>query len=471
MVHSDSRLRERLHRWIAKTLVISILFQSIPFQVWASPTAPCAITGFRSGKNPQDEKIRKVLNDQLKTIKDIQIEDDFAVTVKLQEYTSSTVDPKSQAVIAAAYDHFNTGMQYYRKLDLTNSLKEFNAAVRGYREGISILRDNHYLLFSHLYLGIILHFLGRVEEGKKFIQEMVMLDFERKTRVLPQRDFPPKIVDLHKQVTKEVLARPVSVLSVDSTPSGAKVMFDGSEVGRTPYQLKDIPSGQHFLSLDLQGYQFYGAPIQINPGPQNFTTALKERNVFQTYAADAQTEAVKSELKTIAQKLDVDVLILGQTVPKDSTSVLVQAQMFDSRTSTFTDAIEETIQLKKLKFQSLVTKIKDGLTLSKPTAAKTVPTTVPVTKATTPAPSTTPSPKIKETKEVSSATSDSNLADFNDKAVKKNEVSGGSKPFYKKWWFWSIVGVAVIGGGGAYYLMQDRSATSNIITIDNPLIP
>jgi hypothetical protein len=470
MVHSDSRSKSPLFRWTAKTIVAVLITQSMPFQAWASPMPPSAITGFRSGKSTQEEKVRKVLTEQLSANKKMQLTDDASVSATLQEYTSSTVDPKSQAVTANAYDHFNTGMQFYRKLDLTSALKEFNISVRGYREGISILRDNHYLLFSHLYLGIILHFLGRVEEGKKFIQEMVMLDAERKTRVLPLRDFPPKIVDLHKQITKEVLARPVSTLSVDSTPSGAKVMFDGSEVGRTPFQIKDIPSGQHFLALDLQGYQYYGAPIQVNAGTQNFSTVLKEKNIFQIYADDAQTESSKGELKVIAEKLNVDVLILGQTILKDNNNVTVQAQLFDARSSSFSNVFEETVPTKKPKFKKLISQIDDGFNNVDAPAFEKPIAVAPVK------PIKSDKPLVKEVSEQKikprdiSSQNEINLDDFNDKkSVKKEVVNDGSSPFYKKWWFWGVVGAAVIGAGGAYYLMQDRSAESNIVTIPNPL--
>lgn len=296
---------------------------------------------------------------------------------------------------------------------------------------------------------------------------------KEKTRVLPARDFPPKIVDLHKQITREVLAKPVSTLTVDSTPSGARVMFDGSEVGKTPFQIKDIPSGQHFLSLDLQGYQYYGAPIQVNAGTQNFTTTLKEKNIFQIYPPEAQTEGAKSELKLVAEKLNVDILILGQTVLKDSNNVTAQAQMFDARNGNFTPIMEETVSTKKPKFKTLVDDINDGYDIvektdfEKPVVAPTAKNT----KTSKPA-----KPLIKEVKEEKikpresvSSQNDIDIADFNDKSVKKTPSSNNeSSPFYKKWWFWSIVGAAVVGGG-AYYMLQDRSADSNIVTIPNPL--
>lgn len=453
MVHFDSPSRPHYILWTARIVIFVFILHSVPLDAWAQPPS-MAITGFQSGKSSQEEKLRLALFTQLKDNKDIQILNDEDVTASLQEYTSSMTDPKSQAVIASAYERFNAGMQFYRKLDLTNALKEFNASVRGYREGISVLRDNHYLLFSHLYLGIILHFLGRVDEGKKFIQEMVMLDAQRKTRVLPARDFPPKIVELHKQITKEVLARPISVLSIDSSPTGATVMFDGAEVGKTPYIIKDIPSGQHFLSLDLQGHQYYGAPIQVNPGTQNFTTVLKEKNGLQVYPLDQQTEVVKNELRSVAQRLNVDLLILGQAIMKDNNHVTAQVQIFDARNSNFSEINEETMSVKKIKFHSLVSKIKDS--------AKGVSSVHSVQSISTV--KTTKSDQNIKKKEISS---DVNFSDFDEKKTKFADDSM-STPIYKKWWFWGVIGV-VVAGGGAYLMMKKSPADSNIISIPNPL--
>ena len=466
------------YRYIAALISLTFLVQTTPQLVWAADSVPSAIAGFRSGKNNQDEKVRKLLAEQLKATKDLDLQEDAVTTTKLQDYSSAMADPKSQAVVASAYEHYNTGMQYYRKLDLTNALKEFNAAVRGYREGISILRDNYYLLFSHLYLGIILNFLGREEEGKKFIQEMVTLDADRKTRTLPQRDFSPKIVELHKQVTKEVLAKQTSTLSVDSVPAGAKIMFDGSEIGKTPFTVKDIPSGQHFLSLDLSGYQYYGAPIQVNPGSQNFTTNLKEKNMFVIYAPEARTEAVKNDLKNIAQKLDVDLLVLGQSTAEDGGNINVQAQIFDARNGSFSDVFEESIKSKKPKFETLTAKLKDSLNGKKVAGSKNTATTTStattkkdkekekVEKEKEVAPAPAPK-KVSETKVTPPPTQQQvDLSDFEDKTAEKKS---NPNAFYKKWWFWTAIGVAAVAGGGAVLLMQDRSSTSNIVTIPNPL--
>lgn len=471
MLPFDTQSRRPFYRYIAALVTITLMIQGFPMSTWAAETVPSAITGFRSGKSPQDEKVRKILAEQLKANKEISLQEDAVVTSRLQDYSSAMADPKSQAVVATAYEHYNAGMQYYRKLDLTNALKEFNAAVRGYREGISILRDNYYLLFSHLYLGIILNFLGREDEGKKFMQEMVTLDADRKSRVLPQRDFSPKIVELHKQVTKEVLARQTSTLSVDSVPSGAKIMFDGSEIGKTPFVIKDIPNGQHFLSLDLVGYQYYGAPIQVNPGNQSFTTNLKEKNLFVIYATDARTDVAKNDLKSVAQKLDVDVLILGQVGAEDAGLVKVQTQTFDARTATFSDVFEEGISIKskKPKFETMISKIKDSMNNKKVAGSKTAatgPAKKDKSKDADKEVVQTPAKKITDTPIPPVQKQQIDLGEFEDKSAEKKS---NPNAFYRKWWFWTAVGVVAIGAGGGVLLSQDRSSSSNIVTIPNPL--
>lgn len=481
---------EHRMRTTAISVIIGLVAQNLPFNAFASDPVPpksttkVAIVGLRSGKIPSEEKIRKMITEKL-TSKETKVVDDAAVAKKLETYMSSEVDPKSQAAVASAYEHYNTGLQYYWKLDLTNALKEFNLAVRGYREGISLLRDNYYLLFSHLYLGITLYFLGRTEEGKKFIQEMAMLDPIRAQRVLPTRDFPPKVVELQKQITDEIAQKPMANLNIDTVPPGAVVIFNGSEVGKTPMQINDVPVGQHFLALDMTGYQFYAAPIQVNAGAQNFITPLKEKNIFHTYPSPTSQNS-KDQLQNLAEVLEVDFLILGQIVTKGS-NLEVQTQTFNADTGVFSEMNKETTGNRKIVIQATPSKIKKQLTETTEvanSAATAGQKTKPEEKKTdliektekkepeksTKTESTKPVPTKDSLMKNSTGTkSNSPTSDF-DEPKKKSNLSSESSPFYKKWWFWGAVGVVAAGAGAYFFLMKgDDPATSNVLTITNPL--
>lgn len=314
-----------------------------------------------------------------------------------------------------------------------------------------------------------------------------MLDPQRAQRVLPTRDFPPKIVELHKQISDELVGKPTSTLNIDSVPSGAVVVFNGSEVGKTPMQIKDVPAGQHFLVLDLAGYQIYAAPIQVNAGPQNFITPLKEKNIFHTYAANADQNS-KDELKKLAEALGANVLILGQAIPKGS-NLEVQTQIFTAKTGTFSEVYKESTGNKKISLQSTTAKVKKQL-LESQQPTKVVPvkeekknkipepenkTEAPVekndTELTVDKPKKESPTPIKESliKNSSSSKTNSQIAGF-DEPSKKLKAQSSESPFYKKGWFWGVVG-AIAVGAGAYFLLfnKDDPATSNVVNITNPL--
>ncbi len=68
-------------------------------------------------------------------------------------------------------------------------------------------------------------------------------------------------------VTLPLKKVPTSVgqLSVKSTPDGATILFDGQEIGTTPYQSNNIAAGAHQILLRKKGYQDYSASVNIEP--------------------------------------------------------------------------------------------------------------------------------------------------------------------------------------------------------------
>jgi hypothetical protein len=54
-------------------------------------------------------------------------------------------------------------------------------------------------------------------------------------------------------------------LLVRTTPPGATLYLDGSQVGITPVRLSEIPSGIHYLSAEFPGYKGQEARIEISP--------------------------------------------------------------------------------------------------------------------------------------------------------------------------------------------------------------
>jgi len=55
-------------------------------------------------------------------------------------------------------------------------------------------------------------------------------------------------------------------LIITSTPSEAKVVMDGKEIGTTPHSVPNLPRGEHTIKVSLDGYETYRRDIKLRPG-------------------------------------------------------------------------------------------------------------------------------------------------------------------------------------------------------------
>ena len=85
-------------RCVAKIMIFVLFAQFLPLQAYAQndSAVTSAIVGFRSGKSGQEEKVRKMLQDELTASGDFNLVEESKVSSRLQDYSFSTVDPKSQ---------------------------------------------------------------------------------------------------------------------------------------------------------------------------------------------------------------------------------------------------------------------------------------------------------------------------------------------------------------------------------------
>jgi hypothetical protein len=67
--------------------------------------------------------------------------------------------------------------------------------------------------------------------------------------------------------------RNVGRLVVTSTPPGAQVWINGSQVGQTPYTGEDVPGGQHMVEVRLHNHQVYQQQVTVRAGEQSTVSA------------------------------------------------------------------------------------------------------------------------------------------------------------------------------------------------------
>ena len=72
---------------------------------------------------------------------------------------------------------------------------------------------------------------------------------------------------------------PVGELQVNSEPSGAAVLLDGTQVGVTPVLLTDVHVGTQPLTLRLDGYQDFNTTVDIVAAQRATVTGQLEQRL------------------------------------------------------------------------------------------------------------------------------------------------------------------------------------------------
>ncbi|MCB0326628.1 MAG: PEGA domain-containing protein [Bdellovibrionales bacterium] len=402
-----------------------------------------SIAGF-SSQDDATKNFRSELILDLSEFSDVQLVDDAQIQEKIAQASSSEELKQAKEKVGQGYQFFNEGKALYQNLDLNKAAAVLNQSVKSYREGIAALRDSHYLLFSHLYLGMTLIFAGRQKDGEKIIREMVMLDTERKNRQLPIREFPPKIIQAHKKITKEVLAMPSGKLVVTSQPEGAMLSVDGMEIGRTPLSMEGVPKGMHFMSLEKEGYELISEPILVQEGNFNYSKSLEKKASYQIATSKEESEAQKKQLLAIAKQIGVDHIILGSVVSGDKSTI--EAQVFHTQSQSFSPVLTQSVSKHRWDKAAgkISRKIQEQLKKDHRVEIKTQPT------------------------QVLSTGFEESVIPQASSMRKSRQKNTGEAAIYQKWWFWTAIGVAVLGGAGLIFLGGGDSE-SNILSITNPL--
>lgn len=80
-------------------------------------------------------------------------------------------------------------------------------------------------------------------------------------------------------------------LVVDSTPPGATIVVDGNEMGATPTEIAGLPSGQHAIALQLDGYKTATQRVELTPGGnRTLEVELSEQRQETTTSSDLMSD-------------------------------------------------------------------------------------------------------------------------------------------------------------------------------------
>ena len=403
-----------------------------------------AIAGFRADNLSFEDKFRRELSGKISSSRNLVLSsEETTQSVVSEQWDVSEKD--SVAKVRKAKQFFARGKKLYDQLSLDKAIIDFNRAVIGYREGIGALRDNRYLLVSHLYLGMSLIVLGRAKEGSKYIREMIILDSNREKRTLSRKEFSPKIIQIHRNLTKKVLSGPRGKIELEVTPADANVYLNGKKQQKQRQLIFEVPVGEHFLVVEKKGYRKFAKRILVSPGLRPVSVALEPWRPFRPYSFERRNNLVAlDDLKSIAKKVSADVLVLGSIGKIEGTDEYnFNAQLFDARSKEFSKVVSVDFSERRVSSASraIARKVLDQLTQSGLVIADLGSR-----------PRDKPNFKAREN-------------NFK-KASKKNKTKSSGKSIFKKTWFWgAVAGVVAVGVGSIFLLKKDES-DFNILDVE-----
>ncbi|MCB0308124.1 MAG: PEGA domain-containing protein [Bdellovibrionales bacterium] len=400
-----------------------------------------AVVGFRTSDTPSESFYRSELSAELEKSGKVRLTANM-VTEQIVNDVWAEGQTTSKKIIREASTQFSEGKKFYSQLLMEDAITSFNKAVIGYREGIGALRDNRYLLISHLYLGMALMVLGRKKEGENFIREMIVLDSNRSNRRLSKTEFPPDVIKVHKTLTKQVLDSPMGMVVVSFKPLNANVYIDAVIQDGKEKITRNLPVGEHFVVVEKKGYRQFSKRILVKPGINTVDVELDQWELLSPYSEKRQSNLLEKEsLLKLGSDLSANILLLGAVTQTSPGRSVISTQLFDIKTKRFSKI--EAMEVANSNVQS------SGKKMAKKILAH-----------------------LSSTGKV--------IAGVGQRAVTiDKEISREDTPIirerdraplmlHKKWWFWTALGVVAVGAG-AFLVLNKKDPGYNLLTIDNPL--
>ncbi|HZI11498.1 MAG TPA: PEGA domain-containing protein [Myxococcus sp.] len=339
---------------------------------------------------------------------------------------STVFPPPAPVALTKADALFEEGRSAYDNLDPEAAETKLRAAAEAYTQSPAALSPER-LGQTYLFLGASRMLNGDMPGAKDAFMRAVVADPEAQPDAAL---FSQEVQKAYEEARAEAAARPQGTLVVESQPAGAQVLVRGQELGVTPLKGVRVPAGEHPVVVQLPGYAAFGRYTDVKPGATAELKATLEATpglaVIRDNAARASTEdafdedEVPAEARAIGQRLDARYVVLAAVTQTKKGRIESELQAWDLRSKARLRGVEIELGGKK----------------SPAAAADQVLTFIQ-------GPGLKPG-KRGEDPRVAQTSGGSSLS------------SGSGDAFFKRPWFWAVVGgAAAVTAGAVYVTTQD----------------
>ncbi|MDP3151782.1 MAG: PEGA domain-containing protein [Archangium sp.] len=326
------------------------------------------------------------------------------LTKALEDASVGLVDVPAGFPLAARDDAgdklVKDARQAYDDLDYEGAASKWTEALEFFVKNPH-LADAKTLADAHFFVGALAIQNGGKSHAKKATEEFVRALLNNPDLTCDPQVYGADVKKAFDKALTEISAKGVGPLAIDSSPPGAMVSLRGKDLGLTPIaEAPSVPVGRHLLTFSKPGFEPSGAYADVSKegGSAKPTLTAAPGYLEVRDAATAvvgQGVGVKGALPPGAKKLG-EVVKARFLVLSDGAIAEVWDVETGNRLAGLSLSAQEVNESAK----------KIGAFISKPGSAAVA------------------AAEVTDTSEEPSA--------------------GG--PVYKKWWFWTAVGVVAVGG-------------------------
>lgn len=323
---------------------------------------------------------------------------------------------------------YKQGKELYLNSRFQEAISEFAEASRALLDAAVILDDNSRWVEIAIYMGVCYSFLGKDKEASIAYGTALFIN---PTYRLDATQFPPEIVRLFEDLRQQFLRRERRTLIAEVKPEGVQLVING-KVHPNSVQGKvtigGLFKGPYLLVVKKRGYTTKRIEITVEKPVERVALELQplERprmNVVELLRPFPNDEGLdRARLKAIesfAIQHGLEMVLLSFVAKGGREGMFrISAQLYDRRNSFLSTMIEK--QISAPSYESAVMSIVKEL--ERYLDVDGYVTLTPAQESTTP-------------------------------LERELERDYQERPFYTKWWFWTIIGAGVVGGGVASYFL------------------
>lgn len=345
--------------------------------------------------------------------------------VRLAEFAQEV--PFEQVELARTT--YQNGQESLRNLNLDQAAAQLADAVDQLVAVLPYIKKQE-LADAMLALAVVHQQKGNLRAMQSMLKRLLIwrTNYELDTSVFPQ-----KISEPLQEARAEVGQLPLGQIKVLCEPSGSQVFVDGDFAGVAPTQLNNLTVGEHYVTFKKLGYKrglriatvTAGPPLQVlGKLPRAEKYLLVEQAIERVGPKMGQSK-LDPVVDNLRETLFLDHAVFlrlqkAGTLSSNTEDVTLSAYLYDLRSRTL------------LKQQSQKVHIEGGIPPDGAMQALAV--------------------KLYEGVDY-----DNELRAPEDAPI---PVAAPQKPLYKRWWFWTALGVIVAGGASALTVgLLSRSPT------------